>query len=198
MTSPLYNGFFQPLGDLLSRRFAVHAFSMFCAFVFLLANTALTVETQAADLSVTPQEIVLQNAFARRQVLVESNGRDMTRQATYRSSHPEIATVDAKGCVQPQADGVETRKSSLNSPAAKPPFRFTSRVFPPSRRLTLATRSSRCSAALVVTPAAATAKPAGKTDLSFRYSDSTSSSIMMLLSNKLADAASFQALRTRA
>ncbi len=49
---------------------------------------------------------MLPDAFARQQILVDADGRDVTRQAAFRSSRPEVAIVNARGQVTPVADGV--------------------------------------------------------------------------------------------
>ena len=62
-------------------------------------------KVQASDLSVLPDTIRLPDAFARQQILVETEARDLTRQATYRSLQPQIAAVDPTGHVTPIGDG---------------------------------------------------------------------------------------------
>ena len=57
------------------------------------------------ELVATPSAVDLRDAFARQQLLVDLDGRDVTGQASYRSLQPEIATVDAAGYVAPVADG---------------------------------------------------------------------------------------------
>src|SRR2546423_12314376 len=59
----------------------------------------------AAELSVAPREVLLPDAFARRQMLVELDGRDATRSAVYASKNAVIATVDSAGYVTPVAEG---------------------------------------------------------------------------------------------
>lgn len=59
----------------------------------------------AAELVVVPKAIVLPDAFARQQILIEVDAKDVTRRATYRSLRPEVATIDALGHVTPVADG---------------------------------------------------------------------------------------------
>lgn len=59
----------------------------------------------AGELAVTPTSIVLPDAFARQQILVDADGHDVTRHATFRSLQPEVVTVDALGHVTPHADG---------------------------------------------------------------------------------------------
>lgn len=50
-------------------------------------------------------KVELPDAFAGQQLLVSDNGQDVTRQATYASSNPAVAKVDAKGYVTPAGDG---------------------------------------------------------------------------------------------
>lgn len=71
----------------------------------LVASTVAASTPDAAGLSVEPSQVEFQNSFARRQLLVTHQGRDRTRQATYRSRHPEIVRVDGTGYVVPVANG---------------------------------------------------------------------------------------------
>ncbi|HLQ45362.1 MAG TPA: hypothetical protein VK137_11575, partial [Planctomycetaceae bacterium] len=59
----------------------------------------------AGTLSVFPKTVQLSDPFARRQLLIEADGRDATREAKFVSSQPNIATVDEAGYVTPVADG---------------------------------------------------------------------------------------------
>ena len=53
----------------------------------------------------TPQQVELTDAYARRQLLVSIDGRDVTRRADWKSLHPDIVSVDATGYATPIADG---------------------------------------------------------------------------------------------
>ncbi|MDA1014588.1 MAG: DUF1553 domain-containing protein [Planctomycetota bacterium] len=59
----------------------------------------------AGELTVTPTVIVLPDAMARQQILVDADGRDVTREASFHSQHPETVVVDRTGHVTPIADG---------------------------------------------------------------------------------------------
>uniref|UniRef100_A0A7C4LJ48 DUF1549 domain-containing protein n=1 Tax=Schlesneria paludicola TaxID=360056 RepID=A0A7C4LJ48_9PLAN len=59
----------------------------------------------AADVRVVPERCELGDAFARRQLLVAVDGKDVTRRARYVSRQPQVATVDASGFVVPMANG---------------------------------------------------------------------------------------------
>lgn len=59
----------------------------------------------SADVRVTPGQVTFSDAFARRQLVVATDGRDATRQATYISRSPQIVTIDAKGYAVPIANG---------------------------------------------------------------------------------------------
>lgn len=65
-------------------------------------------KSSAAELAVQPGAIEFQDAFARRQLQVETASGDVTRHATYRSDDPKIATVDATGYVIPVGNGRTT------------------------------------------------------------------------------------------
>ena len=71
------------------------------------ALLALSIDARAATTcSVTKVE--LPDAFSGQQLLVSESGRDVTREATYASTNPAIAKVDAKGYVTPAGDGSAT------------------------------------------------------------------------------------------
>ena len=57
------------------------------------------------QLTVVPSELKFDDAFARRQLLVSSEGLDLTGLATYESSDASIVSVDASGYVTPKANG---------------------------------------------------------------------------------------------
>lgn len=59
----------------------------------------------AAEPVVSPPEVTLSDAFAGWQLLVEQDGRDVTREATYASGDSKVATVDAMGFVSAVGDG---------------------------------------------------------------------------------------------
>ncbi|MCA9030318.1 MAG: Ig-like domain-containing protein, partial [Planctomycetaceae bacterium] len=78
------------------------AVSTVCQFV-LLCCTALA--TADDTLQVSPERVVLNSSRDRMQLLVSSKGNDVTQQASYQSSHPDIASVDARGSITSQAAG---------------------------------------------------------------------------------------------
>lgn len=61
--------------------------------------------TADETLQVSPERVVLNSSRDRMQLLVSSGGNDVTQQASYQSSHPETATVDARGSITSQAAG---------------------------------------------------------------------------------------------
>jgi hypothetical protein len=58
-----------------------------------------------AAVTCSVKSIELPDAFAGQQLLVSENGSDVTREATYASTNPAVAKVDAKGYVSPAGDG---------------------------------------------------------------------------------------------
>ncbi len=76
----------------------------FTLLAILLGATAAQ-GASAAALVVSPAEIALPDLFARQQVLVEHQGRDVTHEATYRVEQSAIAGVDRAGHVAPLATG---------------------------------------------------------------------------------------------
>jgi hypothetical protein len=60
----------------------------------------------AADvIEIIPRKILLTDAMARQQILVDTDGRDATRGASYSSRDAKIVTVDKTGHVTPLTDG---------------------------------------------------------------------------------------------
>ena len=72
---------------------------------FLAAVLFAQVGFAAGPLTVHPESVTLADPFARRQLLVEVEGRDATRIAKFSTSQPNVATVDESGYVLPVADG---------------------------------------------------------------------------------------------
>ena len=61
------------------------------------------------------RKVELHDAFEGQQLLVSDSGRDVTREATYRSADPKIAAVDAKGYVTPSGNGATTLRITLGT-----------------------------------------------------------------------------------
>ncbi len=59
-----------------------------------------------AAVRVEPAAVRFEDPFARRQLVVSAEGRDVTRDATYVSRQPEVVSIDAKGYAVPRANGV--------------------------------------------------------------------------------------------
>src|SRR5262245_57115136 len=78
--------------------------------VYLFTTVALLAFSPNAFAAITcsVKTIELPDAFAGQQLLVSDNGRDITREATYASTNPQVAKVDAKGYVSPTGDGSTT------------------------------------------------------------------------------------------
>src|SRR5262245_53414908 len=74
-------------------------------FVAVCLVACVSARARAAELALSPREVVLTDAFARRQVLVEFQGRDATRAAKYASNNAAVARVDPTGYVTPRAEG---------------------------------------------------------------------------------------------
>ena len=75
----------------------------------------------AGPLIVQPASVTLADPFARRQLLVESEGRDATRVAKFTTSQPNVATVDESGYVLPIADGMTEISITLDGQTSKVP-----------------------------------------------------------------------------
>jgi hypothetical protein len=68
----------------------------------------------AAGLEVEPQSVEFRDAFARRQLLVSLDGRDVTRSSAYVSSDSNVVSVDAGGYLVPHANGAAQIKVTVN------------------------------------------------------------------------------------
>ncbi|MCA9115858.1 MAG: DUF1553 domain-containing protein [Planctomycetaceae bacterium] len=81
--------------------------------------------TALAGLDVVPSEVVLEDSFARRQLLVESDGRDVTRTAEYSIADETVARVDETGHVVPVAAGTTVLTVSHQGTSATVPLRVS-------------------------------------------------------------------------
>ena len=86
------------LNDLFPRRGFVFAAIAFLAFA----------PDVSAAITCSVAKVELPDAFAGQQLLVSDGTRDITREATYASTNPAVAKVDAKGYVSPTGDGSAT------------------------------------------------------------------------------------------
>ncbi|MBM3971062.1 MAG: DUF1553 domain-containing protein [Planctomycetes bacterium] len=72
-------------------------------------------------LRVLPDAVTLSDPFARRQLLVEADGKDVTRSAKYASSQTNVATVDESGYLLPVADGTTEISITVNGQTSTVP-----------------------------------------------------------------------------
>ncbi|HEV3143533.1 MAG TPA: Ig-like domain-containing protein, partial [Gemmataceae bacterium] len=84
-----------------SSRHYLLGISVFAAVALAAADPASV--SAAINCSVT--KIELPDAFAGHQLLVSDNGQDATRKATFSSTNPAVAKVDAKGYVTAAGNG---------------------------------------------------------------------------------------------
>ncbi|NQV25088.1 MAG: DUF1553 domain-containing protein [Rhodopirellula sp.] len=87
------------IGSTALRRWCLSATTLFVMLPMAPVACAAT------GLAVTPSEVVLHSGFAHQQLLVDADGRDVTRDVAFRSLRPDVITIDAKGHVTPLADG---------------------------------------------------------------------------------------------
>ena len=73
--------------------------------IWLMVLCLLSQTCQAVDLVVSPEQVRFVDPFARRQLLIECVGHDVTNRATYHSGDLQIATVDERGFVTPVHNG---------------------------------------------------------------------------------------------
>ncbi len=90
-----------------------------------LAALCFVSKTNAGPLSIQPNSVSLSDPFARRQLLIEADGRDVTREAKFVSSQPAIATVDDAGFVTPVADGSTEISVSVGGVISKVPVKVS-------------------------------------------------------------------------
>ena len=88
----------------------------------LAATLFSQVAFAAGPLTVRPDSVTLADPFARRQLLVEADGQDVTRGAKFSTSQPNIASVDESGYVLPIADGTAEITISLEGQISKVPI----------------------------------------------------------------------------
>ena len=94
-------------------------------FVLAAALVPLGNDLRAAELRVEPAKVEFRDAFARRQLLVSTDGHDATRQATYLSRQPAIVAVDATGYLVPHANGSAEIEVSWNGQRTLVPVEVT-------------------------------------------------------------------------
>lgn len=70
-----------------------------------------------ATLQVYPEKVLLVGSRDEQRLVVQAGPRDSTRDATYTSANPKIATVDAHGIVRAAGDGETTINVSANGSA---------------------------------------------------------------------------------
>ncbi|HXT60691.1 MAG TPA: DUF1549 and DUF1553 domain-containing protein, partial [Pirellulales bacterium] len=77
------------------------------AILALLFQIAAVSQVAADDdrLTVTPADLRLEDAFARRQLLVSLGGKDVTSECRYESSNPAVLSIDDGGYVIPRGPG---------------------------------------------------------------------------------------------
>src|SRR5206468_2729842 len=79
----------------------------------------------AGAVSGFPETVEVSDPFARRQLLIEADGRDATREAKFVSSQPNVATVDEAGYVTPVADGLAEISVSVGGVTATIPVKVS-------------------------------------------------------------------------
>ncbi|MCE9560686.1 MAG: DUF1553 domain-containing protein [Planctomycetes bacterium] len=74
----------------------------------------LGANSASAAITCSVAKVELPDAFAGQQLLVSDTGKDVTRVATYASSNPAVAKVDAKGYVNAAGDGTANVRITHN------------------------------------------------------------------------------------
>ena len=109
-----------PAADTAMLNLTRRSFAILTAYLLLPSNVV-----PAADISVTPDRIVLDRSDSRQQLLVSSqqDGRDvdLTREASFTTASDSVATVDRAGLVFPAGDGETTIRVSVGETTAEIP-----------------------------------------------------------------------------
>ncbi len=106
---------------MLLNRLLISAWKLRLQWLALVAAMIAAPAVAEGPLAVQPDAVTLADPFARRQLLVESNGQDATRSAKFVSSQPSVATVDESGYVLPVTDGAAEISITLNGQTSKVP-----------------------------------------------------------------------------
>jgi hypothetical protein len=101
------------------------SYSQTCLLLATSLALAFAGEAHAANVRVEPAQVEFRDAFARRQLLVNADGHDATRQAKYISRKAEVATVDAGGYIVPRANGMTDVEITLNGQVTVVPVSVT-------------------------------------------------------------------------
>lgn len=73
--------------------------------VCFICLTLFSQNSFAGSLNVTPSQVSFPDLFARQQILVERDGRDLTHEVSYRSDSPQVVAVDGAGYLTPKSVG---------------------------------------------------------------------------------------------
>ena len=77
-----------------------------CAgFMLCVSHAGIANVASAADVEVFPQQVELNDEFARQQLLINADGHDATRNSQYVSRNPKIVSVDSVGYLTPKSNG---------------------------------------------------------------------------------------------
>ncbi len=101
------------------------SYSQTCVLLATSLAMAFAGELNAANVRVEPAQVEFSDAFARRQLLVNTDGRDATRQARYISRKPDVATVDVGGYIVPRANGTTEVEITVNGQVTVVPVSVT-------------------------------------------------------------------------
>lgn len=107
----------------------------------LMSLSGVAAHAAETGLRVSPATVRFDDAYARRQLLVDFGDSDVTRQATYECSNPQVARVDRRGQIVPVGAGnaevvVRHRDSSVRVSVVVSPFQgarnidFASEIVP--------------------------------------------------------------------
>ncbi|HEV7226735.1 MAG TPA: DUF1549 domain-containing protein, partial [Pirellulales bacterium] len=111
-------------GMFASPRLAVRTLTILALLQMAAASQAAADD---ARLTVSPADLRLEDAFARRQLLVSLGGKDVTSECRYESSNPAVLSIDEGGFVVPRGPGesqitIRYGERQLTAPAAVTAF----------------------------------------------------------------------------
>jgi hypothetical protein len=97
----------------------------------IVACWALSLASASGQVLVAPAAVNLNSPEASQQLLVTANAADQTRRATYVVRDPVIVRVDARGLVEPLAEGATTLSVETEAGKVDVPVTVTGLVEPP-------------------------------------------------------------------
>src|SRR5690606_27125861 len=87
---------------------------------------------RAAELRVSPERVLLSGPFSCQQLLARLGDNDATSRARYKSTNPDVASVDPHGFVTPRAAGTATVEVAMDDAVVLVPVEVVTSQAEPS------------------------------------------------------------------